>query len=116
MPLDDWLDIGRRLVGDELGAAARAAAWTALDAVVAERQLGVAMWHVRDAVATAAFLATRRVPRMSRGERRALVATQSAAEETAIAMLARMHLRPADYETLATPFEELLRVDARSRS
>ena len=104
LSLAAWLEMGQRLLGDELGAAARAAAWTALDAAIAERRLGVAVWHVRDAVETAAFLATRRVPRMSRVERRAMVAAQGAAEEAAIALLAREHVRPADYETLAAPF------------
>lgn len=108
LPLAHWLRIGRRVAGDQQGVAVRVATRALLDRVLVEQRLGIAAWHVRDAVETVAFLATRTAPPLSRAERRELMTAQDAAEEAALALLAREHLPEAAYETLGRAFSTLL--------
>ena len=84
-------------------ASARTAHETALallDAVLADRQLGVSAWYVRDQVETSAFVASR-----GRGERTCVPrAARKLAEAAALALLVRPLLPAADFATLYGPF------------
>jgi hypothetical protein len=72
--------------------------------VIREQHLGVAAWDIRDAVETAAFLVTPSHARCSRTERQVWDAARGAAEDAAIALLARAYLEAPDFETLCAPF------------
>lgn len=104
LPLSEWLDIGRAIETDRNALAQRSTAWVILDATIADRQLSVAAWYVRDAVETVAFLARNSGPKLSRTDRRAFAGAQGAAEEAALAVLARAHLSAQDFDALCAPF------------
>ena len=96
LPPAAWLEVGRSIVGDRPQGAARDTAWTALQAAVADEDLRIAAWCVRDAVDTSAFLASRAARRWSNVERRLFAAAHRAAESAALALLAGS-LLPVDY-------------------
>jgi hypothetical protein len=112
----EWLETGRRVLaraaGDS-GASVQQAA-DVLDAVIAQRQLGVTAWLLRDAVETVAYGArcasdpgvARRhpAPPCTTSERTDLSAARVAAERAALAYLARPWLSRAAYLTLVAPF------------
>lgn len=116
LPRAEWLEIGRRVCGEGWDSVAHAAAWAALDAAIAEQRLGVAAWHVRDAVETACFLATRADAPLSRSERRVVCLAREAAEETALALLVRPHLSQKTIATLSAPFRAHVQVEERAAS
>jgi hypothetical protein len=62
------------------------------------------MWSVRDAVDTAAHIATREAHQWSRQERGAFAAAHGAAEAAALALLVREHLPTETYRALTVPF------------
>jgi hypothetical protein len=118
MPRAWWLAVGARaLAAGAAGAtdAARVRAAGALAAVLGRERLAVDAWLLRDAVETAAQLAacddpapprTRRRPSApcTDAQRRALAAARAAAEQAALAHLARPWLARADFVALLAPF------------
>jgi hypothetical protein len=104
LPVSEWLTIGRRLVDDPSLYADRATPYAILEATIANRHLGVAAWYVRDAIETSAYYASQPRKRWTSKERRAFAAAHAAAEEAALAILARAHLADADASTLCAPF------------
>ncbi len=102
--VSQWVAIGQTVSQDHSGTAARSTAWEIVDATIAHRQLGIAAWHVRDAVETVAFLALRSAPPLSRSDRRLFVAAQAAAEDVALALLVHGRISEQDLKTLCTPF------------
>lgn len=105
LPLAAWLDIGRSISSDREGLRARRDAWDQLDTTITAQRLGLSAWYVRDAVETAAFLASRCTPRWSAEERRMFAAAHGAAETAALALLARVHLSAETLGILCAPFE-----------
>ncbi len=75
-----------------------------MNASVAHNGLGLAAWHVRDAVETIAFLKSRNNPNLSRSDRRVFAAAHAAAEDAALATLTRQHLSAQDFAVLCAPF------------
>jgi hypothetical protein len=108
LPVEKWLEVGRTLVADEAAASRRATAIAALEATIDRRGLGVTAWYVRDAVDTGAYLASHAVPRWTSADRRIFAAAHGAAEDAALALLARDHVAPADFEVLFAPFAQCL--------
>lgn len=104
LTLDQWLDVGHRLVTDHETLALRSTSWAIMDATIADRRLGVAAWHVRDAVETTAYLASDAASRLSRRERRLFAGAHAAAEDAALAVLVREHLSLEDFAVLCKPF------------
>ena len=115
LPVEKWLEVGHALVADEAAASRRAAAIVALDAAIDRRELSVAAWYVRDAVDTCAYLASHTVPRWTSADRRIFAAAHGAAEDAALALLARDHVAPADFEVLFAPFAQCLPTPAAGR-
>ena len=104
LPAAEWLAIGEDLIADRNGVPVRHRTWAELEAILLRGRFGLAVWKVREAVDTVAFLATREWPRWSRHERRLFAAAHGAAEAAALALLARDEL-PADaYRALIAPF------------
>jgi hypothetical protein len=102
--LPEWLDVGRSVLagGDDL--ASRAPARTRLLTTIAAHDLGLAAWHARDAVETLAFLAGPSAHCLSLSDRALLGAARRAAEDGAMAELARDHLSASDHDVLLAPF------------
>jgi hypothetical protein len=105
LPGGRWIEIGRARLSP-LAALHRAAAFASLEAAIEDQRLGVAAWHVRDAVATSAILARRTIRGWTRAERLALAAAHGAAEGAALAILARCSLAPEDFNVLCAQFAE----------
>ena len=103
LPARAWIEIGRARMStpadDRHGIA-----FALLEATIGAHEMGVTAWYVRDAVETAAFLAASAMPRWTREERRAFVAAQGAAEDAALALLARSYLAQADFDLLFASF------------
>lgn len=112
LPIGEWLAIGRRQIDAATAAMQHATAFAILEATIGVRGLGVAAWYVYDAVETSAFLATNSVSQWTAGERRVFSAAHAAAEDAALALLARDKLAPEDFATLVAPFEHLLPSDS----
>jgi hypothetical protein len=108
LPYQRWLEIGRTLPADASERSPRAATPAALEAAIAAQGLAFAAWLARDAVETAAFLATDVAWRCSARERRVIARTRRAAEAAALALLVRDALPPPDFATLLAPFEHAL--------
>jgi len=114
LPRAGWIAVGRRLLADPAGHASRQAAAAALTAAIAEQGLVVAAWRLRDAVETAAQLASAGcLPHGGRrgalapctaSERRALEAARLAAERAVLALLVHRWLSAEDYARLVSPF------------
>jgi hypothetical protein len=112
----EWLETGRRVLARSAGGSEPSVqqAADALDAVIAERQLGVTAWLVRDAIETVAHVAScagdpaegRRhpAPPCTKSERTSLKAARVAAERAVLAHLARPWLARAAYLALVNPF------------
>jgi len=104
----DWIRIGRSLIADRDALLVRQRAWALLEAAIADHRLGVAAWEIRDAIDTAACLATRGARGWSRDTRGCFASTHGAAEAAALALLARGHLRADAVAALTTPFAALI--------
>jgi len=104
LPLSEWLAVGRTLVEDPSIYAHRETPYAILETTVNDRRLGVAAWYVRDAIETSAYYASQPMKRWTSAERRAFAAAHAAAEEAALAILARVHLGAEDFAALCAPF------------
>jgi hypothetical protein len=104
LPFSEWLAIGQSVVSDRSGIPVRRSAWALVDAAITKQGLAVAAWYVRDAVDTAAFLVSRRVPSWPRDGRRMFAAAHGAAEAAALALLARAHMSLESLSILCAPF------------
>jgi hypothetical protein len=104
LPLAEWLAIGELIVVDRDHVPVRRRAWDELEAKLRTGRLGVAAWSIRDAVDTAAYIATCESHRWTRHERGAFAAAHGAAEAAALALLARDDLPAEIYRSLTAPF------------
>jgi hypothetical protein len=108
LPAGAWLELGRALLRDRLLNPPRATASAILGATINGRGLAVAAWYVCDAIETSAFYASH-ARGWTPGDRRAFAAAHAAAEDAALALLARRFVPVADWATLIAPFESLAR-------
>lgn len=115
LPHDEWLDVGRREMANAANAAHRATAFAILEATISTQGLGIAAWYARDAIETAVFLATNGQPQWRTDERRAIAVAHAAAEDAALALLARDALAPTDFAPLFAPFAHVLPSDEATR-
>ncbi len=115
LPLADWLSVGRLLAADRVALTARSSAWPILDAAIGVRGLRVAAWYVRDAVETAAFLASGSACGWTSDERRAFAGAHRAAEEAALALLVQPDLPAIDFAVFYAPFMYVAPVDSMER-
>lgn len=103
LALTVWLSIGREL--SESGSLpVRQLARADVDTAIAERALAIAAWHVRDAIETAACLASHQTWRWSRADRCLFASTHGAAEAAALALLAFQHIPAESLRALCAPF------------
>jgi len=116
LPVQAWLEVGRRETTDPARISQRTIALAALDAAIASHGLGVAAWYARDTVETSACLAGCDAPCRTTRERRLMAAAHRAADAAALALLARDVLAPTDFETLCAPFEQVVTPARTSRS
>jgi hypothetical protein len=112
LPAEHWLAVGRELIADGAAADGRVTAIMSLETAIVARELGIAAWYVRDAVDTSAYLAGQSVTRWTSAERRAFAAAHGAAEDAALALLARPGIAPAELAVLCAPFDSLLSKDS----
>ncbi|HEV8445373.1 MAG TPA: hypothetical protein VGQ44_01075 [Gemmatimonadaceae bacterium] len=99
----DWVEVGNSLLRDASAHATRATASALLVSTINGRGLDVAAWYACDAIETSAFYVSR--PSCSTpSDRRAFAAAHAAAEDAALALLAREFLPASDYEALCDPF------------
>jgi hypothetical protein len=103
-PLREWLELGREIARDRANASARGDAWDRVQSAIADRGMQLAAWYVRDAVETAAFVASHSTRRWSRDDRLLFAAAHGAAESAALALLTRPYLTPEHFSTLYGPF------------
>ena len=115
LPAREWIEVGRNELADAGTADRRTTACAMLEATIGAQGLGVAAWYARDAVETAAFLATDGARKWTTADRRAFAAAHHAAEKAAAALLTHALLSPADLATLLAPFERLVPRDDVSR-
>ena len=104
LPLAHWLAIGEALVADREYVPVRQRAWDKLESDLNDRRLGVAAWQVRDAVDTAAHIASRESHHWLSHDRACFAAAHGAAEAAALALLARDQLPIETYRALTAPF------------
>lgn len=104
LPLERWLEIGRAMIGGHSASDRRSSAIAFLEATILTRELSIAAWYVRDAIDTSAYAAGHSVLRLTSSDRRLLAAAHGAAEDAALALLARDELRPEDLAVLLAPF------------
>ncbi len=104
-----WIAVGRTLMKDPSAYAMRATPYAILEATINDRGLAVAAWYVRDAIETSAFYASQTMARWTPSDRRAFAAAHAAAEEAALALLAREFLPATDRDALCAPFESFVR-------
>ncbi len=107
-PVDEWLAIGRDLLTDRDHHASRAMSYARLESTINDRGLAIAAWYVRDAVETSAYYATHSTRYWNSSGRRAFAAAHGAAEEAALALLARASLPAEDFELLSAPYARLI--------
>lgn len=108
LPLAEWLAIGESVVADRDRLPVRQRAWDELEAKLLSDRFGLAVWRVRDAVDTAAHIASRELHDWSRAERGMFAAAHGAAEAAALALLARDVLSTETYHALTAPFASCL--------
>ena len=113
LPLTSWLSIGQSLVDSASVSALRATPYAILEATINDRGLAIAAWYVRDAIETSAYYVSPPLRRWTRMERRCFAAAHAAAEEAALAMLARAFLSSEDFDALCAPFASLIDGAAR---
>lgn len=113
LPIDVWFDIGRSLLGHSSTVGQRETAFAMLEATIGAHGLGLAVWYTRDAVETSAFLASKSVPRWTSEGRCIFAAAHAAAEDAALAVLARDKLATRDFELLVAPFAPLASGDVK---
>jgi hypothetical protein len=106
LPVLAWLAVGRTLINDPSIYALRGTPYAILEATINNRGLAVAAWYVRDAIETSAYYASRSILKWTSKERRAFAAAHAAAEDAALAILARPHLGAGDAAALCGPFAE----------
>ena len=105
LPLERWLAIGRACARDVSGYRQHVAARALLEAVVADQQIELTAWFIRDMVKTAAYTATTAAHRASNSARRNFAAARSAADWAALAIAAQTWIPCADRDTLCAPFD-----------
>lgn len=108
LPFDRWLAVGRACAGDVSGYRRRVAARALLEAIVADQQLELTVWFIRDMVKTAAHTAAITASRASRSDRRALATARSAADWAALAIATQTWLPCADRDALCAPFDAVM--------
>src|SRR5262249_51584521 len=106
-PLATWLSIGGAIV-DAPSNPLRATSFAILDATINYGRRAVGAWYVRDAIDTSASYASPPLRRWTTRERRCFAAAHAAAEEAALALLARDLLSVEDFGTLCIPFAQFL--------
>jgi hypothetical protein len=107
LPIDVWLDIGRSLLGDSSTVGQRETAFAIVEATIGTYGLGLAAWYTQDAVETSAFVASKSVPRWTSEDRCIFTAAHAAAEDAALAVLARDKLATRDFDLLVAPLASL---------
>lgn len=113
LPIDVWLDVGRSLLGHNSTVGQRATAFAILEATIGAYGLGLAAWYTRDAVETSAFLASKSVSRWTSEGRCTFAAAHAAAEDAALAVLARDKLAARDFALLVAPYASFAPVDGK---
>ena len=108
LSLANWLAIGEAVVSARELVPVRQRAWDDLEAKLVGGRFGLVVWSVRDAVDTAAYIASRESRRWSRHERETFAAAHGAAEVAALALLARDDLTAEIYRALTTPFATVI--------
>lgn len=108
LPAPEWVRIGRIVASDAAAVPVRRRAWTIVDEAITTLCFAVTAWCIRDAVETAACLASRTAPEWSRDGRLMFAATHGAAEAAALALLVRAHVDRDSVGVLCAPFGALV--------
>ena len=116
LPLSTWLTIGAELMADRDGLVVRQRAWSDVEAAIARFGLGITVWHLRDAVHTAAYLVSRHISCWSREERCRFAATHGAADAAAASLLAHAHIPVECLRVLYRPFAASIDPNGRTCS
>jgi len=104
LPLEEWIHIGERCASHEHASLAAMRACARLERAIAEHELDVTGWLVRDLVETATYHVRREMSHQPRRVRHQLVAARRAAEWAALAMACGAWLQPEDHNLLRAPF------------
>jgi len=104
LAVSEWVEVGNAVLRDASAHTKRTAASARLVATIDGCELGVMAWFARDAIETSAFYVGRASGVAAR-DRRAFAAARAAAEDMALALLAREFLPTSDYDTLCEPFK-----------
>ena len=115
LPLESWLAIGRAAMVNR-GGPAYAGAWSAVEHAIANQNLALAAWHIRDEIETLAYLASHSGVPIWRSDRAAFAAAHGAVEDAALALLVRDYLSADDVDRLCAPFAGYASFDSRFAS
>ncbi len=108
LPMSAWLEVGRSVMDSRSSDDSRPTSYAILAATINDCGLSVTAWYVRDAIETSAFYASHAVRCWKSGDRRAFAAAHAAAEDAALALLAREFLPASDRATLCGPFDSMV--------
>src|SRR5262249_41127737 len=103
LPAWSWVEVGNALLRDGSSNERRATASALLGATISSHGLAVIAWYACDAIETSAFYASL-ASGWTRDDRRAFAAARAAAEDMALALLAREFLPGRAWATLSEPF------------
>jgi hypothetical protein len=104
LPFDRWIAVGRACARD-MSEYRPHAARALLEAIVADRQIELTAWFIRDMVKTAAYAAAIAASRTSHSVRRDVAVARSAADWAALAIATQTWIPCADREALCAPFD-----------
>jgi hypothetical protein len=104
LPLDRWIAAGRACARDMSGYRQHAAR-ALLEAIVADQQIELTAWFIRDMVKTAAHATAIAASRANHSVRRDFAAARAAADWAALAIATQTWIPCADRDALCAPFD-----------
>jgi hypothetical protein len=107
LPLDEWTRIGQQCVQRDHAMLAMTRACSRVETAIADHDLAVTAWLVRDAVETATYHVRRHAACQPRRVRAQLTVARMAAEWAALALATQPWLTAGDLNDLCAPFEYL---------
>ena len=109
LPLDRWIAVGRACAHHASDRQQRMTSSALLEAIVADRRLGLTAWFIGDMVQTAAHAAATAASRARRSTRRDFAAARSAADWAALAIATQTWLPCVDRDALCAPFDTVMK-------
>jgi len=104
LSLEDWISVAHAISSDTSVLSRRSSARRAITTLIAEHRLDIAVWFIRDLVATARFRASQLAARVPRRDRHDVARAADQAEWAVLAIATETWLPSADRDLLCAPF------------